>query len=99
MKHNQTEDRNELIAFLYEQHQKIMENKIRIINNAYTAYINIALYNMKLKEINEKIATLEEQKELSESAIVEYQEELQRLDAEYEALEENEDRYYKQLIN
>ena len=92
MKHNQTEDRNELIAFLYEQHQKIMEDKIRIINNAYTAYINIALYNMKLKEINEKIATLEEQKELSES-------ELQRLDAEYEALEENEDGYYKQLIN
>ena len=50
MKHNQTEDRNELIAFLYEQHQKIMEDKIRIINNAYTAYINITLYNKKLKE-------------------------------------------------
>ena len=62
----------------------------------HTQHISISHFTI---EINEKIATLEEQKELSESAIVEYQEELQRLDAEYEALEENEDGYYKQLIN
>lgn len=98
MKKNWKNEREELINFLYKQNAQIMEDRENLLCDMFACQANKELYIYFLQEIEHNIANLAEQAQAFRKAIKEADEEFLTYKEKAQALDDEIDDYYKELI-
>ena len=98
MKKNWKNEREELINFLYKQNAQIIDDRENLLCDMFACQANKELYIYFLQDTENNIAILAEQAQVFKEAIKEADEELLTYKEKAQALDDEIDDYYKELI-